>query len=731
MVAALALFAFLYCMYLFTFNGRFTSIDELSLYAHSESLVQHGEWTAPQLNFAAYHNPVGPSEPGYAIAAAPLYWLAQRGERFNNIQTTMLLNPLLTALTAVFLYAAARLLNYSHPASIMAALAFGLTTLAWPYARSFYREPLVGFGWMVGLYGLLAWRYGGQRRWAVTGVLALCLTLLVKSSAIAGIPLVLLAALAGMDGKRQWAKVGAVLAVVMVVFAVLFQAAFLLRFGGSSSLANWTNYAWQGGLLRIYGQLFSPGKGLIFYSPSILLAAFGLVWLASRHRAAALAAGLPLLALVVAYSGYAAWYGGQSWGPRFLLPALPLFFLGVAALWDHLRHPVWRGLTVGLLLLGLLLQAAVSTADWGVGSEPLYRSALRPEETTGLALANVALSPPLVQLARWGSDALDLLWLHPDLDGRLAFSGRLAVGWGTAVLLALGLGWLALRGRVTAVTLLLPPLWATAVLLAWGSAATPGYPGLTADEGRALARWAAGTDNNPYTLVTMSNEFHIYFYLGFLKGRFTHHWYSPTTTDGFAPILQKTSGQRVTLIMDRVHILPDNSGKDLEWWLNEQIFRANSSWVGGFELVNYANLPLPLVWQPANAQFGESFGLDRFSLSQEQFPPNDTLGVQLSICRRGPLPEYHHLFVHLISAGGSINGYDGPIRFGAPLASWEVGDCLVEQRAILIPAEAVPGVYDLILGFDTTAGPLLVANQTGEAAQYIVLDQVEIGPRRP
>jgi hypothetical protein len=724
---ALALFGFLYCVYLLTFNGRFTSIDELSLYAHSESLVQRGDLIAPQVNFAAHHNPVGPSEPGYAVAAAPFYWLAQRSERFNNIQTVMLLNPLLLAVTAVFLYATARLLNYSRQAAAMAALSFGLTTMAWPYARSFYREPLVGLGWMVGLYGLLAWRYRQQRLWAGVGFAALCLTLLVKSSAIAGIPVVLLAALAGMNGRRQWAKAGALLAVVLVGLIVLFQVAFTLRFGGASSLTNWTNWSWQTALVRVYGQLLSPGKGLLFYGPTILLAGAGLVLLALRHRATALAAGLPLLALVAAYSGYAAWYGGQSWGPRFLLPALPLFFVGVAAWWDDVRpKPLWRGLTVGLLLLGLLLQTAVATADWGVGSEPLYRSALRPEETTGLSLANVSLSPPLVQLTRWGMGALDLLWLHPDLTGGMAFSGVLAVGLVVAVLAALGLGWLAIRGRVTAVLLILPPLLATAVLLVWGSAATPGYPGLTADDGRALARWAAGPDDSPYTLVTMSNEFHIYFYLGFLKGRFTHHWYSPTSTDGFEPVLQKTSGERLSLIMDRVHILPDNSGKDLEWWLNEQAFRANSDWVSGFELVNYVNMAPATTWQPADYQFGESFGLDQFRLSQEQLQPADALGVQLSICRQGDLPEYHHLFVHLVSAAGSINGYDGPIRYGAPLASWAEGDCLIEQRAIMVPTTAVPGVYDLIMGFDTTHGPLLVANQAGDPAPYTVLTQVEI-----
>jgi hypothetical protein len=128
----------------------------------AESLIRQGNLATPQLTFSAYHNTVGEIEVGYALLASPFYWLAQQAGRFNNIQVVMLLNPLLTAATGAIIYAAARTLGYSHRGSVLSALAYGLTTLAWPYSRSLCREPLVGLGWSLGLYGLILWRYRGR-----------------------------------------------------------------------------------------------------------------------------------------------------------------------------------------------------------------------------------------------------------------------------------------------------------------------------------------------------------------------------------------------------------------------------------------------------------------------------------------------------------------------------------------------------------------------------------------
>jgi hypothetical protein len=727
---ALAIFSFLLVIYLLSFSGQFTSVDELALYAKTESLVQDGSLETPQLAFAAYHNPVGDIEPGLPIIASPLYWFAQQSHHLNNIQTVMLLTPLVTAATAGVLFAISRLIGYSGAGSAFAALTFGLSTLAWPYARTLYREPLVGLVWTLGLLGMVLWRYRGQRKWAIVGGIALVLALAVKVTAITAIPFIFIAALAGYHKRYKVSRYLLILGGVVAVVIILSQVVFSWRFGSAWDLRTLSDWSMEIGIRRVYGQLLSPGKGLLVYMPVVLLTIPGLVLMWRRHRAVALAIALPLLSTAVAYSNYGSWFGGQSWGPRFLVPAISLLGLSLAPLWDETRNRWLRALYVGLVGLSIVIQLGVVTANWWPGYKALYDSGPNPEETSGLQLANIDISPPIVQLREWSPENLDLLWLHPDREGSFKFSA-VPLSLLLLALLATIVAWFMVRRwQAHPAWLLLPSLLAIVILLAFGPAATPGYTGLPADQGRELAAWSEGVDSESYTLVTMSNEFHIYYYLGFLKGDFTHHWYSPDQITDFEPILELSKGSRLSLVLDRVHKDPTFSGKDLEWWLNEQLYRAESEWIGDYEVVHYANIPSDdWKWIEVNDQFGESFLINRYAINREQFRAGDTIGLQLDICRAGPMPGYHHLFTHLVSGAAQVNGYDGPLRYGGVvILPWEEGDCLVERRSFTIPQETPLGQYDLIVGFDTPDGLLSVKDKSGQTADFAVFQQVDIVP---
>lgn len=96
----------------------------------------------------------------------------------------------------------------------------------------------------------------------------------------------------------------------------------------------------------IAGLLASPGRGLLFYSPVVLLAAWEAVrafrkraptspdapvgGLTSRRVAALLvAAGISLGATVVFFGSFTVWWGGFSYGPRYLCEVMPM----AALLW--------------------------------------------------------------------------------------------------------------------------------------------------------------------------------------------------------------------------------------------------------------------------------------------------------------------------------------------------------------------------------------------------------------
>ena len=86
------------------------------------------------------------------------------------------------------------------------------------------------------------------------------------------------------------------------------------------------------------GQIFDFEAGLIWYAPILLVAVAGMRRLFQRSPPtfwlAVLGAALPL----VFYARFDNWAGNISWGPRFLLPSVPLVALGLAPRWQD-----WRG----------------------------------------------------------------------------------------------------------------------------------------------------------------------------------------------------------------------------------------------------------------------------------------------------------------------------------------------------------------------------------------------------
>ena len=85
----------------------------------------------------------------------------------------------------------------------------------------------------------------------------------------------------------------------------------------------------------IRGLLFSPDHGLFVFAPVAAIA--GLAWpLAIRKRPReSYLIGSGFLVYFLTMAAYAVWHGGDCYGPRYLVPAIPLFMvpLGIALAW--------------------------------------------------------------------------------------------------------------------------------------------------------------------------------------------------------------------------------------------------------------------------------------------------------------------------------------------------------------------------------------------------------------
>ncbi|MEP6593104.1 MAG: hypothetical protein ABJC51_05400, partial [Acidobacteriota bacterium] len=112
---------------------------------------------------------------------------------------------------------------------------------------------------------------------------------------------------------------------------------------------------------HIAGVLFGVQKGLFFWSPLLLLACAGLIWLwRSRHPAGAFIAGAALFLAANTYlvASWWDWQFGGSFGHRGFTDALPVFAIGLAGCftWAAQRRAttvVVAAVAAGLTLLSL------------------------------------------------------------------------------------------------------------------------------------------------------------------------------------------------------------------------------------------------------------------------------------------------------------------------------------------------------------------------------------------
>ncbi len=118
----------------------------------------------------------------------------------------------------------------------------------------------------------------------------------------------------------SWASPG-------VCFVLLYQWFYFgnpLQHGFSGSLGRFTA-PWGVGHL---GLLVSPAKGLLVFSPVVLVAVLGLVRaFRGGDRWLSVTLGTGVLAHWLLMGRWAEWHGGESWGPRLMTDALPFLFL--------------------------------------------------------------------------------------------------------------------------------------------------------------------------------------------------------------------------------------------------------------------------------------------------------------------------------------------------------------------------------------------------------------------
>ena len=381
---ALALFVFFTGFYLLTASGHLYAVDEETLYRMTESLVERRTLALPTdaWGLVTSEQPANGTlysqyEPGQAIAAIPFYLLGRAvaplfppsAHAYIVRFFVSLLGSFVTAATVALLYRLARILDYSKVVALTLAVGYGLATFAWPFARTFFAEPLTAYLLLLAFYGLCRGsRLDRPCGWLFASGMAAGAALATKPHAALVLPFLALYLLGRTAPPRRvwrtmlraWLSAMSPWLAGLLVFGVPLLELNAVLYGGPLTTGYSTGrleglaYPWLKGL---YGMTISSGKGIVWYAPPLFLALLGARRFYRQHRAEALTCLGIVLAHLAFYCRLTLWNGDWSWGPRYLLIMLPFAMLPAAALLERaVQRRVLAGLAAGIVVAGVVAQ---------------------------------------------------------------------------------------------------------------------------------------------------------------------------------------------------------------------------------------------------------------------------------------------------------------------------------------------------------------------------------------
>ena len=782
------IFGFLLACYLLTYTGVIQSSDGLAMFATTESIVRRGEVDMNQLLWMdLQQGSYGPDGElysrkglGMTLLALPLVWLARLWPLIGLTQAALLLNPLLTAWTGGLLYRTGRRLKWTRTVSIATALVYGLATLAWPYTQTFFSDPMSAWGLFAAFYGLLGFRQTGLKRYLFAGGMAWGLAYLSRAINLISLPLFLFLLVVIIQRSLHvgWRTRPLFTLRRLVVRNWRAFASFCIPviIAGLLSLWwNWLRYGniWESGYIEtesfsanlltgVFGLLIGPARGLIWYSPILVLALIGAWWF-WRNRPWILGFVIALTVLyTLVYGKWYMWHGGFSWGPRFMVVLLPFLALltGPVFIWIATRRTgasKWIAAMVVALLfflsvavqwLGMLAPFSLVQNWLADAVQPLFA----PETFTQLAY-----SPLLLQWRFLGLDTVPFAWW----SGSVSASGVYVSVSNSGLLLpfvgiAVG-GWLIGReirsshstnSKSTGNTRLYWFYSAALFVIALDLLTTKQ---LTLNEGinREKATVIEASERvddgilflRPEETQAFANAYH---------GRLPT--YGLTSNSEFSAADQLLL-ERLMAQYSRLWVIPQQELPEAEGWertlRSEQFLLLEERVTDPFGLEDPERLSLYVLEPEEGALSTSGLGalfaedtegadaqdaseeireadaqirLNRYEMTTETVAGGDLLLV-LYWESLQPVDFDYHVFVHLLDAAGNkVAQRDGqPVQWMRPTSTWSVGEEVVDRYALVLPKDSTAGTYTVAVGlYDPASGRRLKVNAGADNASVLL-----------
>jgi dolichyl-phosphate-mannose-protein mannosyltransferase len=247
-----------------------------------------------------------------------------------------LFNPIITALTALVLFLFLNRLGLEKRWSILTALIYVFGTMAWPHSKTFFNEGLVTLWLISAVYWLYCYREDRKdSRLILTGIALgyICLTRMESVIVLPGF-FIYTIWLLFMDRPdddlkhkivrflKVWVPAGLGLLGVLGYNYIRYRDFFSSGYSGEG----FTTPVLEG----LHGLLASPGRGIFWYSPPILLGLISFRRWYKKDRPTAILSSYIILVYILVIAKWYSWAGGWCWGARHIFQVHIFMILPVA-----------------------------------------------------------------------------------------------------------------------------------------------------------------------------------------------------------------------------------------------------------------------------------------------------------------------------------------------------------------------------------------------------------------
>jgi len=277
--------------------------------------------------------------PGQSFVFIPIYIISKIFTD-NNVSSyyysafiVSFINYIINAISAFFIFKIIISLGYEHKKAIIAAFVFCFTSYSFVFAQSTYEHHFEMLYILVALYFSLAnnlkynYLYAG---------LTISIGLAFRSTTILLAPTILFLL---KSNKHRFIFLSAIApGIIILLFYNYYRFANPLETGYSIA---WINTHGKDMIFwsleripkAILGLFLSPGKGLLFFSPTVVIAILYFKRFYLKNKKFTNSILIFVLGYVLLFSMNFAW-GGSIWsfGPRYILPIVPLLYLPLAEL---------------------------------------------------------------------------------------------------------------------------------------------------------------------------------------------------------------------------------------------------------------------------------------------------------------------------------------------------------------------------------------------------------------